>query len=182
MGVFQKIKNFFSRFIVYQMVFIWLYMKLGNIDKSANDLKTRMMKTITHFNMKNEFISFLIDDPIALHLILSFSELIFIFMAIFGNRFGAWMIAMHFGFTTLLFFNPLLPENSFSFWKMDIRHDMLTSYGVLCSYFLLAYYPTEENEYHKIEGIENDEDEEDFVDSLSKPALETHAPHNKKKK
>lgn len=160
MSYFTKIKNFFSRILVYQMVFLWLYMKFSQIDKSANDFKTRLVKTLNHFNIKGELINFLFDDPVAVHLLMTLSEFIFSIMAIFGSRLGAWMVALHFSITTFLFFNPFLPENSFSIFKFDIRHDMLTSFGVVFCFYLIAYYPYDRDSNssnHIIDEIDDDD-------------------------
>ena len=142
-------------------------MKFSNIDKSTTDFKTKILKTLTHFNLVGDVTNFLFEDPIVINIILVLSELICSVLAAFGNKFGAWMIGLHFSFTTFLFFNPFLPENSFSLWSFDIRHDMLSSYGVVCCFFLIAYYEEENSQdKHIIEGI--DSELEEFVDTLDK--------------
>lgn len=137
----DKVKNFFCRITVYQMTIIWLYMKYSNLDKSTDDFKQKIFKNLTFFGIDNSFFEFLFNDPIIINFILLISETIFLLMALFGNRFGSWMVAFHFSFTTFLFFNPFLPENRFSLLKLDARHDMVTAYGVLLCFLLIASYP-----------------------------------------
>lgn len=157
----EKIKNFLSRFLVYHMVLLWLYMKVADIEKSTTDFKNRISKSLVQFNLKGGFFDYLQDDPFLLHLLLILSESIWFVLAIFGSKLGAWFLCLHFSFTTLLFFNPFLPENSFSLFKFDIRPDMLSSFGVACCFYILAYYPNEESSNsHYIAEIDEDSDDE----------------------
>jgi hypothetical protein len=178
---FQKLKGFFSRLLVLQMSYLWLVMKFSQIDKSCNDFKTRVMKTLNHFNIKGSFVNLLFDDPIFIHLALTLSELVFSILALFGSRLGIWIIALQFSLTTFLFFNPFLPENSFSLWKFDIRHDMLSSFGVVACFFMIAYYPdTKDSNSHLIEEI--DEDDNLIFDTIKEPVKSTQTQTKKSKK
>ena len=162
----QSIKNFFARLLVYHMVLIWIYMKVVDIDKSLSDFKTRMQKSISHFELKGGIFDYLTDEPLTLHLLLILSEVISLIFALFGNRLGAIMLGGHFLFTNLLFFNPFLPENSFSLLKFDIRPDMLSSFGVVAAFYLIAYYPySSENDNTKGHIVSDIEDEEEDIEA-----------------
>lgn len=156
----QKIKNFISRLLVYHVIIIWLYMRIFDIDKSLDDFKKRINKSTTHFNLKGSFVDYLSDEPIMLYLVLIISETISLITALFGSKIGAFILSLHFLFTNLLFFNPFLPENSFDIFKLDIRSDMLSSFGVVSCFFLIAFYPDEYKEssenIHVISDIEDD--------------------------
>lgn len=171
---FQKLKNFFSRFLVYHMIIIWLYMKFADIDKSTNDFKTRIKKNLHHFGLKGSALDGMMEEPVLIHLGLVLSELVWLVLAMFGSKLGAWMIAGHFGFTTFLFFNPFLPENNFNIWKMDIRPDMLSSFGVLSCFYLIAYFPEEiEEKNHTVDDVDHDDEETDEQIESSKNKKES---------
>ena len=127
------------------MTVIWLYMKYSNLDKSTDDFKQKVMKNLNFFGLDNSFFEVIFNDPIIINFILLLSETIFLLMAVFASKLGAWMVAIHFSFTTFLFFNPFLPENRFSILKLDARHDMITAYGVLFCFFMIASYPAEDD-------------------------------------
>lgn len=180
---FQKLKNFFSRFLVYHMIIIWLYMKFADIDKSTNDFKTRVKKNLHHFGLKGSALDGMMEEPVLLHLGLVLSELIWLVLAMFGSKLGAWMIAGHFGFTTLLFFNPFLPENNFNIWKMDIRPDMLSSFGVLSCFYLIAYFPEEiEENNHTVYDVDVDQDQEEVEDQIDSKTKKEATKKSKKVK
>lgn len=173
--IFQLIKNFTSRLFIYQIVIIWLIMKFSDIDKSTTDFQTRLLKTIKHFNMNNIFSKYISDDPSLLNMILLISETVCLIGALFGNKRLSHYIAYHFTLTTLIFFNPFLPENQFSIIDFDIRFDMLTAYGSLICFYLAAYYDydIDENEGFDEETTDdslvnmnmNEIDEEDKIQS-----------------
>lgn len=173
----QKLKNFFSRFIVYQMIIIWLYMKFSDLDKSTNDFKTRTMKTLNHFNINGAFVNFIMDDPSLIHILLVLSELVSLIGALFGSTLFSWMLACHFTYTTFIFFNPFLPENSFTFWKFDMRFDMLTSFAAMLCFYMIAYFPYDNViETHIIEDItieEKDDEDEKVSKNQKKKKLKT---------
>ncbi len=174
--LWQKIKNFFSRFLVYQMILIWLYMRYADLDKSTNDFKTRVTKNLNQLNLKGPFIDYFIEDPSIIHILITLSETISFVGAIFGFKLFTWLMGCHFALTTIIYFNPILPENSFSLLKFDIRFDMLTSIAVLFCFFMIAYYPYsyKEDEHHILDDIKDDKDEiEDEKKQKGKKKLKT---------
>lgn len=180
----QKVKRFFIRFSIYQIVLLWSFIKFNNVEKQAGDFKEKIMRNLGYFNMANKDIAEDLQDPIFLFT-LSGLELIAGMFGLFGSFYGNFSSTVLFFISTVIYFNPLLPESQFSLY--NIRGELFLNIGIFLSLCLCTYYPhIDEKTQGKVFQTaldEEDEEEEEEDETLQEDREEkVHDKHTKNKK
>jgi hypothetical protein len=170
-NIFGKIRNFFIRFGILSVVLLWNVIRLNNIDKSSDELRDKLSRSLGYYGFLSPGVKEFIEDPSLILLLGLVADIIFNIMALFGSKRGAILTGIMFLVNNLLYFNPLLPEYQISLF--NTRVEVLTNIGILLSIFMFAYYPYEEKSVTPISEEELEEIEE--VD-------ESKDKRNKKKK
>jgi hypothetical protein len=138
MSYLQKIKRFFIRVLIYQIVLLWPFIKINNIEKNAEDFKDKILRNLNYFGIKNKMYSEIAEDP-AILFVLCALEIIFGIFGVFGSFYGNLGSAILFAISTTIYFNPLLPENRMSLYQTRI--EVLYNIGILLALLLCAFYP-----------------------------------------
>ena len=170
-NIFGKIRNFFIRFGILSVVLLWNIIRLNNIDKSSDELRDKLSRSLGYFGLLSPSVKEYVEDPSLILLLGLLADLVFNVMALFGSKRGAILTGIMFLINNLVYFNPLLPEYQISLF--NTRVEVLTNIGILLSIFMFAYYPYEEKSVTPISEEELEEIEE--VD-------ESKDKRNKKKK
>lgn len=172
-----KLKRFFIRLSVYQIIFLWTLIRLNDMQKSTGEFKDKLSRNLNYFQIKNPTINEMIEDPSLVLLGLLICEIIFGLMGLFGSFKGNFMSAWLFFFSTFIHFNPFLPENSISLY--ETRIELLYNIGIFLTLLLIAYYPYEDKNKGRVYTIDDideeegerveDQVEEDEVKNVKKP-------------
>ena len=121
--------RFLRRLVIYQIIFFSTIMKFQNLQKYSTELIDKITIQTTYFNLKIGMIDYFLLNPEPLTKYLTIVELIFALLAVFGLKVGAFLSGMLYFFTTLIYFNPILPENRLSVYGVKI--ELLFSLGVI---------------------------------------------------
>lgn len=141
---FSKCKRMLTRLMIYQIILLWAFIRLKKIEETSDEIKEKLKRNYTYFNIpKNQSIMDFIEDPSLFVLIWCVLELIFGILGVFGSAFGNKISAFLFSITTLIYFNPLLPENRGNFY--DMRIELFFNIGILFGILLCAYQPVPED-------------------------------------
>lgn len=135
----DKIKRFGSRVLVYQIVFLWILMRLNNIEKTSGDYKDKLTRSMKYFEIQNKDISDFLEDPSLVVLLLCVSELIFAIFGLFGSYWGNLMSTLMFAFTNFIYFNPLLPENRIGLYQT--RQEVFYNLGIFVALLIMTFSP-----------------------------------------
>lgn len=167
-NIFGKIRNFFIRLGILSIVLLWNVIRINNIDKSSDEVRDKLSRSLNYFGMLTPGLKEYIEDPSLVLLIALLADLVFNVMALFGSHRGAFLTGVMFLINNLVYFNPLLPEYQISLF--NTRIEVLTNIGVLLAIFMLAYYPYEEKTVKPIseEELEEIEEVEDSKDKKFK--------------
>lgn len=150
---FSKSKRFLMRLMIYQIIFLWAFIRLNKIEQTSDEIKEKLKRNYTYFNIpKNKTALDFIEDPSLFVLIWCILEIIFGILAVFGSRFGNKVSAFLFTITTFIYFNPLLPENRANIY--DMRIELVYNIGIFLGILLCAYQPVPED---AVEESSNDE-------------------------
>jgi uncharacterized membrane protein YphA (DoxX/SURF4 family) len=123
------IGRFFRRLVVYQVIFFWSVLKLRDLTKYSNELKDKISANLASISLKTEFFDFILEHPESLTKYLTYLEIAFAVLALFGLRFGAYVTAGFCLMYLLIYFNPILPENRLALFNIKI--ELLFSLGVI---------------------------------------------------
>jgi hypothetical protein len=161
---FGKTRNFFIRFSILAIVLLWNVIRLNNIDKSSDELRDKLSRSLSYYGMLSPGLKEFVEDPSLILLLGLLADLIFNVMAIFGSYRGAVLSGIMFLINNLIYFNPLLPEYQISLY--NTRIEVLTNIGVMLSIFMFAYYPYEDKivkplSEEELDQIEENEDSKD---------------------
>jgi hypothetical protein len=157
-NIFGKIRNFFIRLSILAIVLLWNIIRLNNIDKSSDELRDKLSRSLSYFGMLSPGMKDFVEDPSLILLLGLLADIIFNVMALFGSYRGAVLTGIMFLVNNLVYFNPLLPEYSISLF--GTRIEVLTNIGVMLSIFMFAYYPYEEKSVKPLSKEELEEIEE----------------------
>jgi hypothetical protein len=160
--VFQKVKRFVYRFLVYQIVLLWSFTKFNNVEKHAGDFKNKLLINFNLFGIKGKELGEALEDPSILF-IYSLLEIIAAILGIFGSFYGHLLSAFFFLLTNLIYFNPIFPEYGISL--LNTRIELFYNIGILLSLLLLAYYPYENSSAPSPNQRLNDEEDEEEEES-----------------
>jgi hypothetical protein len=168
---FGKFRNFLIRLGILAVVFLWNVIRLNNIDKSSDELRDKLSRSLGYFGFLSPNVKEFVEDPSLILLLALLADLVFNLMALFGSYKGAVLSGIMFLINNLVYFNPFLPEYQITLY--NTRIEVLTNIGILLSIFMFAYYPYEDKTVTPISEQELEEIEE--VD-------ESKDKRNKKKK
>jgi hypothetical protein len=141
------------RLMIYQIIILWASIRLNKIEQTSDEIKEKLKRNYMYFNIpKNQTILDFIEDPSLFVLIWCVLEIIFGILGLFGSTFGNKVSAFLFSITTIIYFNPLLPENLVNLY--DIRIELFFNIGILLGMLLCAYQPIPEDAF---EEYTNDE-------------------------
>ena len=121
--------RFFRRLVVYQIIFFWAILKFNNLQKYSNELKDKINSSFIYLKVQSDIIDYILQNPEPLTKYLTIAEVVFAVLAVFGLTLGAYLSAAISFFSILIYFNPLLPENTISFYEIKI--ELLFSIGVI---------------------------------------------------
>jgi hypothetical protein len=163
-NIFGKIRNFFIRLGILSVVLLWNIIRLYNIDKSSDELRDKLSRSLGYFGMLSPGVKEFVEDPSLILLLGLIVDLVFNVMALFGSKKGAILTGIMFLINNLVYFNPLLPEYQITLF--NTRVEVLTNIGILFSIFMFAYYPYElktvtlisEEELEEIEEVDESKD------------------------
>jgi hypothetical protein len=143
-SLFSKIKRFTLRLMIYQIIFLWAFIRLNKIEQTSDEIKEKLKRNYNYFKIPNNpYILDFIEDPSIFVLIWSLMELIFGLLAIFGNIFANKFSAILFSISTIIYFNPFLPENR-GLFLYDMRSELFYNTGIFLAILLCAYQPIPE--------------------------------------
>ena len=137
---YSKIKRFGTRLMIYQIIFLWAFIRLNKIEQTSDEIKEKLKRNYMYFNFpNNQFVLDFIEDPSIFVLIWCVLELVFGFFAVFGSIFSNKISAFLFSVSTIIYFNPLLPENRGNIY--DMRSELFYNIGIFFGILLCAYQP-----------------------------------------
>ena len=158
--VFQKVKRFIFRFLVYQIILLWSVTKFNNVEKHAGDFKNKILVNLNLLGIRDKYLGEVLEDPTILF-VYSLLEIISGVLGLFGSFYGHIFSAFLFLLTNVIYFNPLLPEYSFSL--LNTRIELFYNLGIFLTLLLLAYYPYDKSTREKAFHIPQEDDEEERV-------------------
>lgn len=88
---------------------------------------------------RNQSVANFIEDPSLFVLIWCVLEILFGVLAVFGNTLSNKVSAFLFSITTIIYFNPLLPENRLNLY--DMRIELFYNIGIFLAILLCSYQP-----------------------------------------
>jgi hypothetical protein len=170
-----KLKRFIFRVMLYIIVLLWTVIRINNIEKSSGEFKDKLTRNFAYFKMNNKSVTDFIEDPSLFLLIVLLLEAVFGFMGVFGSFWGNFFSAWLFLFSNVIYFNPLLPENTISLYQT--RTELFYNIGIFLSLLLVAYYPYPKNvSVHSL-----DDDNEEETEPETKETKQESKPASKKK-
>jgi hypothetical protein len=168
---FGKIKRFLTRILIYQVVLLWPFMKINNLDKHSVDFKEKLLRNFSFFGIQNKTFNEYAEDPNLL-MILCGAELIVGIFAIFGSFYGNLLSAILFLLNCVIYFNPLLAENKISLY--ETRIEVLYNIGIFLAILLCAFYSNDKVQ-EKTQSIQ------EIIDANEGYVEEKVIPKNKRK-
>jgi len=137
---FSKSKRFLSRLMIYQIILLWAFIRLNKIEQTSDEIKEKLKRNMMFFNIpKHKILVDFIEDPSLFVLVWCFLELAFGVFSLFGSRFANKVSAFLFFITSIIYFNPLLPENRGNGY--DMRVELFYNIGIFLGILLCAYQP-----------------------------------------
>ena len=121
--------RFFRRLVIYQVIFFFAVLKLKDPQKYGNELKDKINTNLASVNLTSDFIDFILQYPETLIKYLTYVEILFAILAVFSLRIGAYVTVALYLIFSLIYFNPILPENRLALFNVKI--DLLFSIGVI---------------------------------------------------
>jgi hypothetical protein len=157
------IGRFFRRIVVYQVIFFWAILKLKSLEKYSNELKDNIKTNMISINLQSDFLDFLLENSEPLTKYISYLEILFATLAVFGVRFGAYMTVCLLISTALVYFNPLIPENRISLY--DIKIDLLFIIGTIIVIIIDCCFETKKKPKNEeeLEEIEIEEENKERI-------------------
>lgn len=156
--VFQKIKRFVFRFLVYQILLLWSVTKFNNVEKHAGDFKNKLLVNFNLLGIKGKEINDLLEDPTILF-VYSLLEILAGILGVFGLFIGHILSAFFFLLTNIIYFNPIFPEYSFSL--LNTRIEIFYNLGIFLCLLLMAYYPYEDPSKKTLVKVDTEDEEEE---------------------
>ena len=158
MGVLDKIKHFFLRFLIYFVVILWPYSKLQNLFQHVEEFKSSIFKNLAFYKIK--------FDPkengdliLIIFFFYSCAECFFGIMGLFNFFIGHIFSIIFFVITNFIYFNPFMEENKIKL--LNTKVELFYNIGIIFSIGIIAFYPKqEEKKEKKIETPVNLEDDE----------------------
>ena len=158
MGVLDKIKHFFLRFLIYFVVILWPYSKLQNLFQHVEEFKSSIFKNLAFYKIK--------FDPkengdliLIIFFFYSCAECFFAIMGLFNFFIGHIFSIIFFVITNFIYFNPFMEENKIKL--LNTKVELFYNIGIIFSIGIIAFYPKqEEKKEKKIETPVNLEDDE----------------------
>ena len=141
LGFYAKFKRFFMRFLVYYIVLLWPYVKLGNMEGNTDDYKKKLQMIFYLLNLKGNTARDIIQDPSLILFVYSILEIFFGILGTFGFFCANIISVILFIVTNLIYFNPYFPENSISLF--ETREEVFLNIGILVSLLMITFYPYE---------------------------------------
>ena len=145
-GFFGSLKRFFFRTLVYLPILLWSLIKLSDIDQQFNNFKVKYRQLVVSLQLHKTEIPVLFEDETLSLGFLTFTvfEVIFGVFGLFGSFWGNLLSSIFFVINNLIYFNPFLPESTFSFLKP--REEIILNFGTLAGLLLIIFYPYESND------------------------------------
>lgn len=163
----SRIKRFLSRLLVYQVVFLWIFIRINNIEKTTGDYKDKLTRNMKYFQIENKDISDFLEDPSLIVLLICIFELISAIFGLFGSYYGNLLSTILFALANFVYFNPLLPENRISLYQT--RGELFYNIGIFVALLITTFSP--EQKEAKVEYTVEDPDEDSDVEE--KPQLDS---------
>jgi hypothetical protein len=139
-------KRFLKRVLIFAVVSLWIHIRT-DINKASTEFKDKFTRNFMYFGYYNEDIKDFLEDPSLVVLIMVALEAIFNLLGVFGNYFSMLMSTIFFGFYTLLYFNPLLPESRLSLY--ETRVELFLNLGTLLALMMCTFYPYDQEDVKK---------------------------------
>lgn len=172
-----KLKRFFFRVMIYQIVLLWIAIRLNNIERTSGEYKDKVLRNLKYFGVNNKELTEFLEDPSLIVLLMCVAEAIFAVMGVFGSYWGNLMSTIMFVLVNIIYFNPLLPEYKISLY--NTRQELFYNTGIFAAMLLMTFYP-EQKEVTQVYSM-RDPDEGDFDDEeVSKETEAKTAPKGKK--
>src|SRR5690349_11759987 len=102
-GFWPRLKRFFIRLSIYQIIFLWTLVKFNNVEKHAGEFKDKMMRNLGYFNLQSKELAEIFQDPMILFVICVL-EFIFGIFGIFGSFYGNLISAILFLISSTVYF------------------------------------------------------------------------------
>lgn len=159
MSLSDRMSTFLRRALIYQYLAFWVYTRFSNLTLYGNELKDKVNSNLAYFEIENEQIKTQLENPEQLLNYLLILESVLICAALLGTRFSAYFLGVLTSFTTFLYYNPLLKQNSIKGY-FGVQTDLVLSVGVILAIFLDQFYVNEEDEQYVYDAPEQVVEEE----------------------
>lgn len=161
-------KNFIKRTFVYQIVFLWIILRLNNIEKTSGEYKDKFTRNFRYFQIDTTDFNEFIEDPSIFVLFICLFELISSLFGLFGSFYGNLFATLLFGITNLIYFNPLLPENRIKLYGS--RQEILYNLGIFISMLMMTFY-SDETKKKVINAVEDPDEENEKDEKLTESKI-----------
>ena len=138
--IYKFATRIFFKLMIYQIIFLNVYLKFQNLQKSSMELKDKYYLNANHFNLKVSLMDELLRKPEMINNCILYIEIIAAILAVFGLRFGARLSALIFTLLTVLNHNPLLPQNKANTF-LGLKFELILNIGVLIVILADAFRP-----------------------------------------